>query len=64
MHHNQHHRHNINPQSDITPQTKFFNPLATAQSLYCHRRRHQDQDQGDDHHPGGVVGQKLMEQKG
>ena len=64
MHHNQHDHHNINPQSDITPQTKFFNPLATAQSLYCHRRRHQDQDQGDDHHPGGVVGQKLMEQKG
>ena len=28
MRHNQHDHHNINPQSDITPQTKFFNPLA------------------------------------
>ena len=63
MHHNQHHHHNINPQSDITPQTKFFNPLALARPHYCHFRRHRDQDQGD-HHPGGVVGQKLIEQKG
>ena len=63
MRHNQHDHHNINPQSDKTPQTKFFNPLAPARPHYCHHRRHQDQDQGDPH-PGGVVGQKLMEQKG
>ena len=62
MHHNQHDHHNINPQSDMTPQTKFFNPLALALVIVVVTRIKIKVI--SDHHPGGVVGQKLIEQKG